>query len=268
MMKFEAILRAVTVPCRDDGERFVDATRMDAIRSLLDGSPWKASHEAGLYTLYAQEGFDRSNAPLVLSTHADSVYGEHFARRWRGRYLLGTFDNAVTNAVAVFMMLRGLLPDRVSVAFTGNEENGMAGARQVAALVRGWSSPRVIALDVTGEQFDTCCATIENAFMGREGRRDRIGELVGLTRGLDVGAIPDGDPDEAHEYARQGLDAMSLCLPTTAAPSQRRNFDWMHDDAGILVRMEAVPCYVEALARLCSAVTLDAGVEPMRSMQA
>ncbi|MFM8893529.1 MAG: hypothetical protein ACKOTB_18290, partial [Planctomycetia bacterium] len=66
----------------DDGLRFLDTTRLDAIERILReaNSPWKLRASGPLFRLYTQVGSSAVDHPVLVSSHADSTYGAHFHR--------------------------------------------------------------------------------------------------------------------------------------------------------------------------------------------
>lgn len=104
-----------------------------------------------------------------MSSHVDCEAGitRCFTRLEDNGLMRGTYDNAITNAAALYAMLSGGLPDDIMVCFTGDEEYGGNGASGLAHFLRRHSiDPRGIAvLDVTDmgwkEESDF---TIENDF--------------------------------------------------------------------------------------------------------
>jgi hypothetical protein len=261
------VLRAVNVPSADDGRRFTRPDRRRAIARLLDSSPWRPLHHGRLADVYAHGRLRATDRLLLLSCHIDSLYRKHFARRLSRRELVGTFDNAICNAVLVDLMLRDRLPPNALVAFTGDEEQDSRGAAETIRFLR--RSPRelwprlelVIVLDVTSVAYARRSFTIENAFVRSQphpGGRLHVPDARALVRraraalGSRVTYVPaaDADPDETWEYDEHDLNCLLLAIPTAPAPGVGHG-NWMHDRRGIRVRTASVPRYAAALERLC-----------------
>lgn len=67
--------------------------------------------------------------------------------------MLGTFDNSITNASIVYLMLSRALPRNVIVAFTGDEEETSRGALDVSRFIEDHNLDvlNIFVLDVTEE---------------------------------------------------------------------------------------------------------------------
>ncbi len=263
MLELMSVLQAVSVLNRDDGSSFTNTQRLDAIASLLRGSDYRRLNEDGLFRLYARRSVAEMDGPcLVVSSHVDCERSitRCFARAAEDGMLLGTFDNAITNAAIAALMLAGSLPEHVLVAFTGDEEETGRGAKDLSRFLRGSGLKvcNVFVLDVTEEGWSSRADfTIENDFwdeaFGKEavdlaertgypwryvpGELDEIPDYIPRDRIISVEAYE----DESWEYDEADLPCFSLCLPTKGE---------MHSDDGILVRETSFRRYTEVLERM------------------
>ena len=114
--EFYKLLEAVTVDCKDDGERFTVADRIEVIERLLDKSLYKIISREPLALIYAKREPQCGDSVLLFSSHADCLHGNCFCRD-EGDFLRGTFDNSFTNAAVLWAMINNTLPDNVVVAF-------------------------------------------------------------------------------------------------------------------------------------------------------
>ena len=262
MHQFLSILDQVNLPCRDDQTRFVDTTRLDGIAKHLrdGGSPWGLRFSGPLFRIYARSGAQPDLDPVVISSHADSNYGVHHHGQVEGTTeLLGTFDNSITNAVLVGLMLEDQVPPGCLVAFTGDEENDSEGAAGVMACLRkGGMEPRaVIVLDITDDRHYGHPCTLENYFAKQRGSLPRAEEgfLEYLQSGLEARAPhvhhDEAWPDESWRYEEEDVPVFSLCVPTRQARPGHPWDDWMHSDEGVRVRADLIPQYASSLAKLC-----------------
>lgn len=257
------VLKKLTVLNRDDGRTFTDTGRLDAIASLLRGSAYRRIEAKGLFHLYSRKPPEELRGPvLVVSSHADCErhITKCFAEERGDGTLAGTFDNAITNAAAVFLMRSGRLPDRVLVAFTGDEEENGRGAKDLSRFIQGHSLDvrNVFVLDVTGEGWKTGADfTVENDFWYDDFGKRVVG--LAVKTGYPWNYVP-GDcddipayipkerivrveafADESWEYSAAGLPCFSLCLPTKGK---------MHHNDGILVRTASFLRYTRVLEKL------------------
>jgi hypothetical protein len=262
MHQILSILDEVNLPSRDDQTRFVDTTRLDGIAKCLGdgGSPWALRFSGPLFRIYGRSGVQPVPDPVVISSHADSNYGVHQHGQVEGtQELLGTFDNSITNAVLVGLMLEDRLPPGCLVAFTGDEENDSEGAAGVMACLRGEGmEPRaVIVLDITDDRHYGHPCTLENYFAKHRGALPATEEgfLECLQAALEA-RIPhvhhdDAWPDESWRYEEEDVPVFSLCVPTRPARPGHPGDGWMHLDEGVRVRADLIPEYGNSLARLC-----------------
>ena len=159
----------LTIPCSDDGTKFVCTDRLDRIRSLLADSTYVPMGNLPLAYVFQHCRFQIDRPALLISNHIDSVYSKYFAKAVNDE-IHGAFDNSVCNAIIAELMLRGDLPEQTIVSFTGDEENESSGADQTIAILKRheavfWNLEMVITLDLTEESYGLRHFTIENYFV-------------------------------------------------------------------------------------------------------
>ena len=257
------VLQKISVLNRDNGTVFTNTERLDAIACLLRGSGYQRMNTGGLVQIYARKPAEELDSSVVIvSSHVDCEHHitKCFTQLIDADTMLGTFDNAITNAAILHLMLKGNLPDHVLVAFTGDEERTEQGAKDVISFIRENSLKvrNIFVLDVTGEGWNTGSDfTVENDFWD-ERYGEKVIDLVKHTGYLwnyvpgDPDDIPDyipknqiipyeADEDESWEYDEADLPCFSFCLPTRGE---------MHSDEGILARVASFRRYTEVLERL------------------
>lgn len=254
----------MTVPNRDDRVKFTVTDRLDVIAVLLRDSKYRRINTKGLFHLYAAKPAEsyRGGSVIIVSSHADCVssFTKCFSQVMENGLLKGTYDNSITNAATLSLMLSGRLPDDVLIAFTGDEEIGSNGARDLLLFLKEKEIAirQLFVLDVTDMGWDEGADyTIENNFW-----RDDIGKkIVSCAETMpypwrfvpsDPDHVPDfvkneyRIPDEAEEdeswlYDEFRVNCCSLCLPV---------FGDMHSSRGVSVRQSSFLHYTEALGRL------------------
>ena len=269
------LIKKINVESRDDGTQFTVTTRLDAIRAALKDTDYRPIFEKSrLFALYARKPLKELPRDLVLiSTHADAVPAiTKFYTVENGDTLRGTFDNSITNAIAVSAMQKGLLPDNVIVAFTADEEVKARGAILLSAgLLAAGKRFRAIVLDVTPMGYEENYSfTVENNYkIGAAEARTivrgarRVKAEWGITV-VDPNEIPQGFPaqrifrdetgapipamcDEARTYGRPLMSActlaFSLCIPTEGQ---------MHSNEGVLVRRASLLRYRDAITAIAA----------------
>ena len=236
----EALVRQVTVDCKDDGTHFTVEDRLQVIQSLLAGSDYQLVHRGDLCLLYAKQEVQGEEVVLV-SSHVDCVYGALFCEEVSEECLRGTFDNSLTNGCLLYAMLTGSLPEQVVVAFTGDEEHDSAGAYEVAGWLREKDCyvRQAWVLDVTNEGWaEGCPFSLEND-LGIHILRGY--QIVTTLAPYLYKFVPEAEPDESWDYDEMGIPTCSLCLPVSGD---------LHADAVVLVRRSSLPIYCEILCLL------------------
>ena len=263
-MKLFELLSAVTVPNRDDRVKFTVTDRLDAIAGLLRNSKYRRINTEGLFHLYAAKPTEsyRGSSVTIVSSHVDCVpnFKRCFSEIKENGMLKGTYDNSITNTAVLSLMLAGSLPDDVLTAFTGAEEIGSNGARDLLLFLKknGISIRHLFVLDVTDMGWEEeADFTIENNFW-----RDDCGQkIVSCAESLpypwrfvpsDPDRVPgfvkeeyripeEAEEDESWLYDEYRVNCCSLCLPVDGD---------MHSGRGVLVRQAAFLHYTEALNRM------------------
>ena len=258
----ETLLHKICVMNRDNGRTFTCCDRLNVIEEVLQDSKYRRIDAQGLFYLYAQRPLQTiEERIIVISTHVDVQrrITKCFSSEENDR-LLGTYDNAITNAAVLSLMINDRLPENVVIAFTGDEEESCGGARQLSAYFKSMGKqPLIIVLDVTDmgwEEGD--CFTVENNFWTETTGRSVISAVSGEPAfrerwhfvPSDVDEIPDyvspsrridteAEPDESWEYDEQEMECFSLCIPVSGE---------MHSDRGVIVLRESYENYIKALA--------------------
>ena len=233
------LLNAVTVDSKDNGKEFTVTDRVAVIERLLEGSAYRLIARESLALLYAKRELVAGDRVVLVSSHVDCLHNACFCND-EGGCFRGTFDNSFGNAAILSLMLDGLLPDNVVVAFTGDEECDSQGAVQtVLALGRMQCEIKfALVLDVTNTGWDSGASfALEN---------DLAVDL--LTAHKIVGAVDalgeeyafkhNAEPDESWDYNDYGIPSLSLCVPVKGE---------LHGDAGVLLRKESMFPYRKAL---------------------
>jgi len=243
----KTVLRKIALPCRDDGVKFTDTRRLDAIAACV-GEKWRLWVDGNLCRIYAQDDFDPQVPAVVVSSHVDMVASRCYAdcgdELWKG-----SFDNLITNAAVVACMGQSLFRPNVLVAFTGNEEEDSRGADEVVHSLRkkGVRIGFALATDVTdvgwneGKHF-----TIENMFPDDgQSVADLLSRWLPFASDMDMRpkVVVEGECDEAWQYDEHDLKCCSVCLPCRGD---------MHSEEGVEVRPISVVIYTEALRRFAN----------------
>jgi hypothetical protein len=241
------ILERIAVRGEDDGEKFTDTARVDAIAECLKESSWNLYHDGDLAKIYTKCDFDPVKPVVVVSSHVDMVAKRCYAK-CDGELWKGSFDNLISNAVIVACMKENALDGNVMVAFTGDEEadDGFGGADEVAETLseKGISVKYVVVTDVTEEGWnDQKAFTIENVLPedDKSQQRKMVKALKSAVASVDNAPciIVDGEPDEAWEYDEYELPCCSVCMPCKGD---------MHSEEGVEIRSAGLMTYAEALA--------------------
>lgn len=263
---FNHLLTQINVLNYDNGKKFTRTDRLDTICELLWNSSYRRINANGLFHLYSKVPLSElPDELIVISSHVDCQrqITKCFSKDYDDDLMQGTFDNSLTNAMTVSLMLEDALAMNVVVAFTGDEEEDSTGAADVAAFFRNLHKKiKVIVLDVTDMGWREGCAfTIENNFWS-----DTTGKVVSRLSAetgypwrfvpSDPYEIPayiperyvigqEAEPDESWEYDEHKVECFSLCIPTKGE---------MHSDDGVLVRKDSLAPYMKILSLLCSEV--------------
>ncbi len=248
------ILEQITVRGEDDGEKFTNTARVDAIASCLKESGWEPYHDGDLAKIYVRrdfDDFDLSKPVVVVSSHVDIVAERCYAK-CDGELWKGSFDNLITNAVIVACMKAKVFGANVMVAFTGDEEadDGFGGADEVAKVLskKEINLRCVVVTDVTEEGWEEEKAfTIENVMPEDDEwyRRKMVKHLKEAVADTDSNpcVIMDGEPDEAWEYDEYNIPCCSVCMPCRGD---------MHSEEGVEIHSSGIKAYSEALAAVAN----------------
>ena len=240
------ILERIAVRGEDDGEKFTNTARVDAIADCLKESSWKLYHDGDLAKIYTRCDFNPAKPVVVVSSHVDMVARRCYVK-CDGELWKGSFDNLITNAVIVACIKENAFNGNVMVAFTGDEEadDGFGGADEVAETLseKGISVKHVVVTDMTEEGWDDKKAfTIENVLPeDDESRQQKMAKsLKEAVAGIDDNpcVIVDGKPDEAWEYDEYDLPCCSVCMPCKGE---------MHSEEGVEIRGAGIKAYAEAI---------------------
>ncbi len=263
------LLKDVNVLCRDNGIRFNsdESERIDVIKEKLKGTDYNILQKDLFILCHKKDLTQYGDDTTLISTHIDckKSIGEAglshcFSKRIGDNMLLGTYDNSITNAAVLHLMINNELLDNVIVAFTGDEEEGCNGAQQVTEFLSEFGmNYRCTVLDVTYEGWDeNADFTIENNFW-----KDELGKKVisvvendgskWLFVPEDLKNIPDyikkenindeeALEDESWTYDENKVECFSLCLPVDGD---------MHKDEGVKARISSFYKYMDILKKIC-----------------
>ena len=173
------ILKGVCVLNKDNGREFTNTARLDFISEFLRDSRYTKINSSGLFHLYASHNLNKSQPVVIVSSHVDceEEMTKCFMRPEGENMLLGTFDNAITNAAALYVMKNCVLPDNVVFAFTGDAERDFQGMYSLAKYLVSEKIKirRAIVIDATYAGWDEAADfTIENDFMNEDFGRKLI----------------------------------------------------------------------------------------------
>ena len=204
----------------------------------------------------------------LISSHADTVpeietpfVNSKIANKGtpsETRYLKGTFDNSITNAV-LLSLLHADLPKNTAFVLTGDEETGRcSGAKQaINSLERIIDDDVLItafAMDVTWEGAPDSILTFENLKKTDEELSGIILQMINEGYPLTCVAtdgFPSSIPKQCRSKRRAMFDegaayrqmdsvsmACSICIPTSGP---------MHSDAGMIIEAEKLEQYRNAV---------------------
>ncbi len=276
--ELHTLLHNLTVRNSDNGDCFIDTRRLDRIAGALKGSFYSYDYKGYLFRAYAQVPFDQlPEKVIVISSHVDFKRSTFncFSDETDPEYLVGTYDNSITNAAIVELMKNSALPPNVVVVFTGDEEEDQGGALEFGKFLTEELQRKVkcIVLDVTESGNDAgAIFTIENDCWNKKwGRRvltwagerdDRwkyvpykksrlrkrlIQEFVDQEHCIEESA--DVDETEAY-YKGNNIRCFSFCIPVELMDPEGRYAPFrvgMHSEEGLRVRKDAYDKYLQAL---------------------
>lgn len=242
MERIELLNKVANTINHDSNGMFVqgETERLDLIGELLKGTDYKLT-VTGLCHMYSKLPIDEMTAPItIISSHIDTHRNitEPFSERATEKKMRGTYDNSITNAAVISLMLENRLPDNVVVAFTGNEEYGMQGARAVSKYLKARKiDAKVIVIDVTEEGWDEKSDySFENSCNNSDWTA-QIRTKLGATA-FKSHIEGNNEDDETCEYSSEGFECFSLCIPTKGH---------MHSNKGLKARIKTFNNYIECL---------------------
>lgn len=277
-VKLYKLLHDLTVRNSDNGECFVDTRRLDKIEQELKGSSFEFCRKGKLFHAYAQLPFNELPKKLiVISSHVDfnNCTANCFSDETNADYVVGTYDNSITNAAIVTLMKEYKLPYEVVVVFTGDEEEEQGGASEFADFLNDELQAKVkcVVLDVTEEANEIGASfTIENdcwkkkwgekilqwaikcemewryvPYKKTRFKKQLIQELVDSAH--RASGIADMDETTTY-YEANDIRCFSLCLPVEYMDPEGKYApcrEPMHSDEGLKVRKDAFEKYISAL---------------------
>ncbi len=286
------LLHTLTVRNSDDKKQFTDMERLFKISEALEDSPFQHCVQRNLFQAYSQVPFGKlPRKILAVSTHVDfkKETQKCFSDESDAEFLVGTYDNSITNTAMVTLMKEAKLPKNLVVVFTGDEEESSGGADEFSDYVRNELNRKVkcIVLDVTEDGYDADAAfTIENdcwkkgwgrkiltwaSAQSREWRYVPYGE-ENLSKKLIKELVPDdkkiseeADVDETSAYYEDNsIRCFSFCLPAGLEDPEGKHApgnsskEAMHSADGLRVSKENYWKYLEALREV---ILVSAGEE-------
>lgn len=135
---FNYLLTKINVLNYDNEKKFIRTDRLDHICETLWNGSYRSINANGLFHLYSKVPLSKlPDELIVISSHVDDCQRQItkcFSKDYGYDWTQGTFNNSLTNAMAVSLMLEDALAMNVVVVFTGDEEEDPNGAADVAAL--------------------------------------------------------------------------------------------------------------------------------------
>ena len=233
----------------DEGGEFTNAQRLELIYLYLADTPYHLQR-IGLCYLYSKAPLEELKASgetiMVISSHVDTYWDriitEPISEKVGDNKLRGTYDNSITNAAVLSLMLEGRLPANVLVAFIGNEKHEMIGAFDLGRYIQKEGiDAKVIVTNVTDRGYHGRNAfTIEN----RNHSGDWTWSILKRLEGSDYKWKKKGRylDDETVAYTDLGFECFSFCIPTKGE---------MHDNSGLMTRVLTFFYYIDALGYVC-----------------
>lgn len=267
------LLHYLTIENRDNGKMFdvEKKFRLNRIELELEGSPFKECKAEKIYYAYAQVPFEELGEEIIIvSSHVDlhKSTKEYFSIE-EEEYLLGTYDNSITNAALVTLAKTKTLPKNLVVVFTGDEEGKSHGAKKFCDYINNelHKKAKCIVLDVTEEAYGEAVFSIENTFWKwkkRWGERildwaknqDKEWRLVyaeddktDLEEKKLFKTIPKNNlkeveiigEDETKKYKKNKIRCFSFCLPVSPETED------LHSSEGMRVYQDSYFLYIDAL---------------------
>lgn len=235
MISYLKILKQINLVCKDDGLKFIEFQKMNAIIRLLN------DYKVNLNNLFA-EFFVNEKAAIILSSHIDSVYSKTFTFV-RNNIIYGTLDNSISNAAIIYLMVnKPELFSNVKVVFTGNEENGFGGAKAYSSYIN--KNDIVITADVTFNERPI--VKIENPSRSLDMKMQKF-----LKNKYDREIIDydtNYSSDETEIYSIFTCNTLSLSIPIN--PIQANDDNWMHSEFGQWVDKKIINQYLKFLEEL------------------
>ena len=249
---FFMYLERLTTDCKDNQEEFVCLDRIRIMEYVLSYSlDFKLVYGGKLCRIYSCQEDLSGKQVVLVSSHIDCVFQSLFVTETEECFL-GTFDNSITNACLVYMIMFGLIPENVVIAFTGSEEEGeYLGAQEAVHWLMGQGSIicGAVALDVTNEGFSQQASfTLENDMGIDLFTAHRLIERLSDFKEHYL-LVHDSLPDETWLYYPQyQIPTLSFCLPVQGD---------MHSEEGVEARRSSIPYYIEGLFTLLSSLCDD-----------
>lgn len=246
------LTRLMTCHCKDDGEEFTNSTKVNAIEWLLSYRKWCVLESGKLCRIVSHKSFDWAKPFMLLSSHIDECYSSTWVRYASTMHWIGTLDNSITNAIAMYCAIEDLLPVQTLIAFTGDEEQDDRGVADVLTTIRPdrlMNLKLVIAMDVTDMRYEREAFTFENISL-----QNKDAVLKSICANELV--CKEQRVDEAVAYGKHSMQALSMCLPC-APYSEFEGIAcerWMHWDCGFKVRPQDVIDYTRKLIDVCNRV--------------
>ena len=241
--KIELLNKIAGTINHDANGKFVSGKieRLDLIKEMLQGSEYKLT-EMGLCHLYSKRPLHEIQEPITLiSSHVDTHRNitKPFSEIREEKKLYGTYDNSITNAAVLTLMLEDRLSDKVVIAFTGNEENGMLGAIGLGKYLKDKKiQANVIVTDVTDRGYKgKNVFSLENRCHSAKWTHS----VRDILNNLDFKwKLEDNyEDDETCAYYSHGYECFSFCIPTKGK---------MHSNSGLKTRISTYDKYIEALS--------------------